>query len=222
MLGFSHSYQCLSDDSGLIRRLITKLGIILLLLLTLSFSGCVEPSGEDPDVVPDVYETNNSAANSSMLEDTASIDGPIDALSIYSSAFENGSFIPEIYTCDGDNINPPLEVLGISGDAVSLLLIMDDPDAPIGTFTHWVVWNIDPEMQITENSIPGIEGANGVNKVSYTGPCPPSGTHRYFFKMYALDTDLDIESGSERGLVEDAMEGHVIAYGELIGVYSRS
>jgi phospholipid-binding protein, PBP family len=182
----------------------------------------VEPSGENPDVVPDVYETNNSAANSSMLEDTASSDGPIGTLSIYSSAFENGSFIPDIYTCDGDNINPPLEVLGISGDTVSLLLIMDDPDAPIGTFTHWVVWNIDPEMQIAENSIPGIEGANGANKVSYAGPCPPSGTHRYFFKMYALDTDLDIESGSERGLVEDAMEGHVIAYGELIGVYSRS
>ena len=222
MPGFSQSYQCLKDDDRLICRLITISALILLLLLTLSFSGCVEPSGEDPDVVPDVYEANNSATNSSMLEDTLSGDGSIDTLSIYSSAFENGSFIPEIYTCDGDNINPPLKVLGISGDAVSLLLIMDDPDAPIGTFTHWVVWNIDPEMQIAENSIPGMEGANGANKVSYTGPCPPSGTHRYFFKVYALDTDLDIESGSDRSLVEASMEGHVIAYGELIGIYSRS
>lgn len=98
---------------------------------------------------------------------------------------------------------------------------MDDPDAPSGTFTHWVVWNIDPESKIAENSIPGVEGLNGASRASYTGPCPPSGTHRYFFKIYGLDTELDIAEGSGRSLVENAMEGHVIAYGELMGTYKR-
>jgi Raf kinase inhibitor-like YbhB/YbcL family protein len=196
--------------------------VILLLLVTLSFSGCVESGEEQPDEMPDVYESAQSSENSDIPENTASDGISIGQLTVTSPAFENGNIIPEKYTCDGVNINPALIIGDVSDDVVSLLLIMDDPDALSGTFTHWVVWNIDPQEQIPENDVMGIEGLNGAGMAAYIGPCPPSGTHRYFFKFYGLDTELDIESGSERSLVEDAMNGHIIAYGELVGLYSRS
>ena len=103
----------------------------------------------------------------------------------------------------------------------SLALIVDDPDAPGGTFVHWVVWNIPPKNKIEEDSIPGRQGTNSFNKKDYGGPCPPSGMHRYFFKVYALDTKLDQPEGAGKQDVEKAMAGHVLAYGELIGLYSR-
>lgn len=221
MLGVNNSYQYYRDIIICYHRLRVRSVIILLLLSVLAFSGCVESTDEEPDELPDLYDVNRSENDSSVPQEIVSNHVPVGELIISSSAFENGTFIPEKYTCDGENINPPLEVAGLSEDYESLLLIMDDPDAPSGTFTHWVVWDIYQTI-IVEDSIPGIEGVNNAKKVSYTGPCPPSGTHRYFFKFYALDSKLEIEGGSGRALVEDAIDGHVIAYGELIGTYSRS
>jgi Raf kinase inhibitor-like YbhB/YbcL family protein len=144
-------------------------------------------------------------------------------LLVKSIAFENNKLIPVKYTCDGANVNPPLTVEGIPEDTKTLVLIVDDPDAPMGTFDHWIVWNIPPTTRkIEENTVPGIEGMSSYRKHAYGGPCPPYGTHRYFFKVYALDTQLDLKSNSTKKDVEKAMENHVLAEGELVGLYRRS
>jgi len=142
-------------------------------------------------------------------------------LTITSPAFENNKLIPSKYTCDGDNVNPPLNIEGIPEETKSLVLIVDDPDAPMGTWDHWIVWNIPPTNKIEENSIPGTEGLNDFRKHSYGGPCPPSRTHRYFFKVYALDTKLDLDPNSRKKDVEKAMKDHILAKGELVGLYRR-
>jgi Raf kinase inhibitor-like YbhB/YbcL family protein len=142
-------------------------------------------------------------------------------LIISSSAFERNKLIPAKYTCDGANVNPPLQIEGIPEEAKALVLIVEDPDASMGLWIHWVVWNIPPESTISENSIPGIEGLNSGKKRKYGGPCPPSGTHRYFFKVYALDTRLELKGDSQKREVEKAIENHVLAEGELVGLYSR-
>lgn len=142
-------------------------------------------------------------------------------LVITSSVFENDGFIPSKHTCDGDDVNPPLNIKGIPEGAESLVLIVDDPDAPMGTWDHWIVWNIPPVEKIEENTVLGTEGLNDFRKHSYGGPCPPSGTHRYFFKVYALDTKLDLGPNARKKNVERAMEGHILAKGEIIGLYSR-
>ena len=142
-------------------------------------------------------------------------------LTITSPAFESNKSIPSKYTCDGNNVNPTLNIEGIPKETKSLVLIVDDPDAPMGTWDHWIVWNIPPTNKIEENSVPGIEGLNDFRKRSYGGPCPPSGTHRYFFKVYALDTKLDLNPNSRKKDVEKAMKDHILAKGELVGLYSR-
>jgi hypothetical protein len=202
------------------QRLKSIVVLVLTVIIFLSLSGCLESD--------DVQKENTDMLNGSAadIEDNLTASLEYDAmlsetLTVTSSAFEDGGAIPAKYACDGENINPELEISGVPAEAESLLLIMDDPDAPMGTFTHWVVWNISVASQIEENSIPGVEGKNSVNQASYTGPCPPSGTHRYFFRIYALDIELDLESGSGREFVEDAMNGHVLACGELMGTYSR-
>lgn len=146
-------------------------------------------------------------------------------INIESTAFNNNEDIPAKYTCDGDNINPELVFSEIPSDAVSLVLIVDDPDAPGGTWVHWTVWNIDPGTTgIPENSVPGgsVEGNTDFGVPGYGGPCPPSGTHRYFFKLYALDTILDLATTATASDIENAMQGHVLGSAELIGLYSRS
>jgi hypothetical protein len=145
----------------------------------------------------------------------------MEELTITSSVFENKGVIPAKYTCDGEDVNPPLSVDGVPEGTESLVLIVDDPDAPMGTWDHWVVWNIPPAKKIEENSVPGTEGLNDFGKHSYGGPCPPSGTHRYFFKFYALDRKLDLPSNSRKRNVEKAMEEHILAKGQIIGLYSR-
>jgi Raf kinase inhibitor-like YbhB/YbcL family protein len=142
-------------------------------------------------------------------------------LKITSPLFTNNGTIPAKCTCDGDDVNPPLSVEGIPEGTQSLVLIVDDPDAPSGTWDHWVVWNISPVREIKENSVPGVEGFNDFGGKSYGGPCPPRGIHRYFFKVYALDTKLNLSSNSRKKDVEKGMQGHVLAKGELIGRYSR-
>ena len=143
-------------------------------------------------------------------------------LTVTSSAFEHKQPIPKTYSCDGDNVNPPLAISGIPAEAKSLVLIVEDPDAPAGLWIHWVVWNIPPNGAIKENSVPGTEGLNTARNHRYGGPCPPSGTHRYFFKVYALDAKLDLEENSDKKDVEKAMQGHILAKGELMGLYKRS
>jgi Raf kinase inhibitor-like YbhB/YbcL family protein len=142
-------------------------------------------------------------------------------LNISSPSFKHEGMIPRTYTCEGTNINPPLVIEGIPDDAICLALIMDDPDAPGGTYDHWIVWNIPPVRVIPENSTPGLEGENSSGQIGYTGPCPPSGTHRYFFKFYALDVLLDTQKGATKERVEFAMKNHTLAYGELIGMYKK-
>lgn len=142
-------------------------------------------------------------------------------LTISSRVFEHGAHIPLKYTCEGEDINPPISVKGIPAETVSLVLIVEDPDAPGGIFDHWVVWNIAPTELIKENSVPGLSGKNSAGGFGYTGPCPPSETHRYFFKVYALDTLLDLESDTDKKVVEQALHDHVIAYGELMGLYKK-
>lgn len=145
-------------------------------------------------------------------------------MKITSSAFKHNQKIPSQYTCDGSNINPPFEISEVPDKTQSLVLIMDDPDAPAGTWVHWTVWNIDPQAtEIPENSIPtgGVEGVTSFGNPGYGGPCPPSGSHRYFFKLYALDTNLDLKFDADKEELDQAMTDHVIGKTELIGLYSR-
>ncbi len=145
-------------------------------------------------------------------------------LKITSPAFGHEGMIPKKYSCQGDDINPELIIEGIPEGTKSLVLIMDDPDAPIGTWDHWVVWNIDSSISnIEENSIPkeGIIGRNSWNRNDYGGPCPPSGTHRYYFKLYALDTKLTLEEKSNKKTVEKAIKDHVIEQAVLMGKYKK-
>ncbi|TGC11318.1 YbhB/YbcL family Raf kinase inhibitor-like protein [Methanolobus halotolerans] len=141
---------------------------------------------------------------------------------IISSAFEDRGKIPAKYTCDGQNVNPPFEFEEVPGGTQSLVLIVTDPDAPSGNFVHWAVWNIMPESGIDENSVPGIVGRNSYGKSSYTGPCPSSGTHGYLFRIFALDTELGLESGSKIDELEAAMQGHVLSDGQITGRYGRA
>ena len=140
-----------------------------------------------------------------------------------SSVFEDGSPIPAKYTCQGEDMNPPLEIQDVPENVESLVLVIDDPDAPMGIWDHWIVWNIDPSTKrIEEDSVPGVEGMNSFRKTSYGGPCPPPGaSHRYRFKLYALDTKLDLDSSANKRDVEEAMEGHIVGQAILIGTCQR-
>ncbi len=143
-------------------------------------------------------------------------------LLVKSPVFEANKPIPRKYSCDGSDVNPPITIEGIPKETKSLALMVDDPDAPMGTFDHWVVWNIPSSTtKIDENTVPGTEGLNSARQVGYMGPCPPSGTHRYFFKVYALDIDLILGVNSKKKDVEKAIEGHVLGRGELMGTYRR-
>lgn len=140
---------------------------------------------------------------------------------VTSSAFRHGELIPARYTCDGENISPPLNFEDLPSTTVSIVVIVDGVDSSSGTMTHWIVWNIDFVEGIDEDTVPGVEGMNGFNKISYCGPCPSEGTHRYYFLAYALETRLDFITGTDRNEIEDAMQSHILAKGELMGEYRR-
>ena len=150
-------------------------------------------------------------------------------IEITSEAFEDDGLIPAKYTCDGADVSPPLQWDGIGEDAKSIALICDDPDAPMGTFVHWVLFNLPAdEKGLAENVPPDKTLANGAKqgrsdfgRIGYGGPCPPSGTHRYFFKIYALDTKLDLSAGASKSQLVKAMEGHILGEGQLLGKYKR-
>lgn len=143
-------------------------------------------------------------------------------ISVSSSEFTNGGMIPTRFSCNGDNVNPPLIFDRVPGDAKSLVLIMDDPDAGTTAFNHWLVFNINPStLNIEEAKTPdALEGTNDFGELKYMGPCP-TGTHKYSFKVYALDTTLALEEGAKRTDIESAMKGHILAQGELVGTYSH-
>ncbi len=145
-------------------------------------------------------------------------------MKILSSAFEDNNFIPSQYTCDGNNVNPPLTFSQVPKEAKSLVLIVDDPDAPSKTWVHWVLYNMPPTtIQIVENYVPekSMVGMTDFGKLGYGGPCPPSGTHRYFFKLYALDLVLTLSQGATKQEVEDKMQNHILASSQLVGIYKR-
>ncbi|MFC1682086.1 YbhB/YbcL family Raf kinase inhibitor-like protein [Nanoarchaeota archaeon] len=141
-------------------------------------------------------------------------------LELESQSFTNNAQIPLIYTCDGEDISPPLEINNIPENTKSLVLIVDDPEK---TWVHWVVWNIPMTNLIQENSVPqgAIQGINDFGEKNYRGPCPPSGTHRYFFKLYALDSILDLEENSDNQELETTMQDYIIDQTELIGLYGE-
>jgi Raf kinase inhibitor-like YbhB/YbcL family protein len=142
-------------------------------------------------------------------------------LKITSTAFTYEGNIPEKYTCDGKNISPPIEIENIPEEAKCLVLIVDDLDAPVATWVHWLVWNIPVTHHIGENEVHGITGLNDFQQNHYGGPCPPSGTHRYFFKVYALKELLNLSPNSVKIQVKKAMSENIIAFGELVGLYKR-
>lgn len=148
---------------------------------------------------------------------------------ITSTAFEDGESIPRQYTCDGDDVSPPLDWSDVPAGAQSLVLIVDDPDAPRGDWLHWLIYDLPagdgslPEGVGQAENKPGggVQGNNSWRRADYGGPCPPSGTHRYFFTLYALDTRLELDPGTTRLQVEQAMDGHVMGQGQLMGRYGR-
>ncbi|MEM4724204.1 MAG: YbhB/YbcL family Raf kinase inhibitor-like protein [Candidatus Hadarchaeum sp.] len=151
------------------------------------------------------------------------------AFTVKSSAFGHGEFIPRKYTCDGSDISPPLEWGNAPDGTRSFALIVDDPDAPGGTWVHWVLYNIPSNARsLAENTPPdprvadgSMNGRNSWGKLGYGGPCPPRGTHRYFFKLYALDTVLNLGSGEGKEQLLEAMKGHILGQAELMGKYRR-
>jgi len=143
-------------------------------------------------------------------------------MKITSPAFSNHGMIPKKYTCDGENINPPLNFDDFPEEIKELALIVDDPDAPGKTWVHWVLYNMQVILRIDENSIPATQGMNDFGKKNYGGPCPPSGQHRYYFKLYALDKKLELDEGITKARLEKAMDGHILEQAELVGLYSRS
>ncbi|KAA0895471.1 YbhB/YbcL family Raf kinase inhibitor-like protein [Oryzomonas rubra] len=148
----------------------------------------------------------------------------METLTISSPGFSHGEAIPSRHTCDGNDTSPAIVIGRVPQATQSLALVMDDPDAPMGDWVHWVVWNIPPQTrEIPEHGLPpqAVQGKNDWHRNSYGGPCPPSGIHRYFFRVYALDTVLKLGSSTTKGDLERAMQGHVLAKGELMGTYKK-
>lgn len=144
-----------------------------------------------------------------------------DELKITSPAFENEGNIPAKYSCDGEGVNPPLQIQNIPAGTKTLALIAEDPDAPNVTFVHWIVYNINPNEKIEEASNPGTSGDNSAGKSGYHPACPPSGSHRYYFHVFALDKSLDMLAGRKKQDLEKEMKGHIIASGKIMGRYER-
>jgi Raf kinase inhibitor-like YbhB/YbcL family protein len=185
-----------------------KKGLFLVTLLALLVSGCA------PGASPTASREKGEQAM---------------AFGITSNAFAYGEPIPVKYTCDGEDLSPPLDWRDPPEGTRSFTLISDDPDAPVGTWVHWVLFNLPAETRSLPEAIPsnaklpegGQHGQNSWRRLGYGGPCPPSGTHRYFFKLYALDTILGLDTGADKQQVLEAMEGHILAQVEAMGVYSR-
>jgi Raf kinase inhibitor-like YbhB/YbcL family protein len=186
--------------------------VALSLLATTALIGCSKESQPVP--------ANVSAQRSQQQQGQMKVE---------SAAIKEGQPIPRQYTCDGINISPPLEWSGVPKSAKTVAIIADDPDAPAGTWVHWVLYNLPAEniglvenVPATENlKAGGFQGKNSFGKLGYGGPCPPSGTHRYFFKVYAVDAELPLKAGATKSDLETAMQGHIVAQAQLMGTYQK-
>ncbi len=150
-------------------------------------------------------------------------------MELKSPAFQAGNMIPSKYTCDGQDVSPPLSWSDPPAGTTTFALISDDPDAPRGTWVHWVIWNIPASARTLEENLSktaslangATQGTTDFHRVGYGGPCPPSGVHRYYFKLYALDTALNLPSSTTKKGLEQAMQGHILGQAELMGTYRR-
>ena len=185
---------------------------LLVLLVLVAAVGCAQPR-----------------ARQETLSSTPAPQTSDGSIKLTSTAFKEGEPIPRQYTCNGVNVSPSLEWSGVPKSAKTLVIIADDPDAPSGTWVHWVLYNLPADNIGMVENLPatdelragGFQGKNDFGKIGYGGPCPPSGTHRYFFKIYALDSELPLKAGATKAEVEKAMEGHVVAQGQLMGTYRK-
>lgn len=186
-------------------------GIILVAVIVLVLAVVWPKPGQAPSPPPPGISADNQTPPTNMF--------------ITSPAFNNQETIPRKFTCSGGDINPELQIQNVPTGAKSLVLIVDDPDAPGGIFTHWTIWNIGSKTTVVkEESKPpsAVEGTTDFGRIGWGGPCPPPGTpHRYFFRLYAVDTLLDLPAGASRKQLEHAMEGHVLQAAELMGIFSR-
>lgn len=198
--------------------------IFIIIFLLAAISGCVAEDKEKTALTPSPPTTIPTAIENNTKEVIT-----MQTISILAEAFTAGDTIPREYTCDGSNVSPALSWSGTPSNAKSIALIMDDPDAPGGTFVHWVLFNIPASTQKLPKGIPrnqtlgdgSRQGMTDFGRAGYGGPCPPKGTHRYYFRIYALDTMLNLQPGASREQLDDAMKGHVLAQGELMGKYAR-
>lgn len=189
------------------RRICLLLSLVLILL---GFLGCARPGQPGTQPTP-----------------TPNQDKP--EIKLTSTAFKEGESIPRAYTCDGVNVSPSLEWSGIPKTARTLAIVADDPDAPGGTWVHWVLYNLPADNIGLVENVPatealkagGFQGKSDFGKIGYGGPCPPTGTHRYFFRIYALDSELPLKAGATKSELMKAMEGHIIVQGQLMGTYRR-
>ncbi len=185
--------------------------ISLVILLSLALSSC---TGQTPSA-------GSSTPSPLPLSSTS--------LQVASTSFKEGQLIPRHYTCDGVNISPPLEWSGVPQSAKTIALVADDPDAPGGTWVHWIFYNLPAaNIGLVENlpadeslKAGGFQGKNDFGKIGYGGPCPPSGTHHYYFRVYAVDSELPLKAGATKAELLKAMEGHILAQGQLMGTYAR-
>jgi Raf kinase inhibitor-like YbhB/YbcL family protein len=186
-------------------------GVVLAIGIVVGCTGTVQPGEESMTAIP----AQASAGGATMK--------------LTSSAFTEGAMIPAKYTCDGQNISPSLAWADAPGGTRALALICDDPDAPAGTWVHWVAFNLPPDTTGLAEAVPadktlltgGVQGMNSGRRIGYSGPCPPSGTHRYYFRLYALDNTLSLGSSATAKDVQAAMKGHILAEAQLMGRYKR-
>ena len=202
---------------------------LLLIVLVVGTSLINSGNGNNITFVPGQNQTdterNTGESPFSTMEQTASPSAKNLDTRLTSSVFENNEPIPAKYTCDGQNINPPLTLSNVSADAVSLALSVRDPDAVSGTFTHWVVWNIDPKTTrvVERATIPGAtHGTNDSGRTGYTGPCPPSGVHSYIFTLYSLDSKINLTRTAKYEEFQKAIQNHVLEQTQLIGLYTHA
>ncbi len=200
--------------------------LLCLVILGGLILGACAPNPEPAEVIEPASESapDSLVENQPLDEGVSAEEGDVPMrMALTSPFFNDGEAIPVQFTCDGEDISPDLDWFGTPGETVSLALIMDDPDAPSGTWVHWVIYNLPFDLnglRQGETGV-GVDGINSWSRTGYGGPCPPSGTHRYFFKLYALDTELDLAPGADKASLLTAMEGHIIGQAELMGTYSR-
>jgi Raf kinase inhibitor-like YbhB/YbcL family protein len=201
-------------------------------------AACTPAPAAEPTEAPSLDEATTAATKApeptvapAPTQASSDVMEPALPFELISTAFEQGEPIPVKYSCDGEDISPSLAWGDPPAGTQSLALIMDDPDAPVGTWDHWILFNISPDLRELEENLPItgknqdpeaiFVGNNSWGRADYGGPCPPSGTHRYFFKLYALDTTLSLLPGATKQELLNTMEGHILAEAELMGTYSR-